>query len=226
MLAYENLKNLEIFSTSKKETIEKLCQCSSVSSYEKGDVLFGEHDKVSSNYIILTGKVIMSRYSEQGQKRTFYILGEGEIVNEVIFEDLPASVECEIYEKAQILAVNKTCLLSLMEGDFGLTMSVMNSLGKKVRRLYRQLKNTVPIKLDKRLAAKLWKLSRDYGIKEEQWTFIDVKISVTELSYMLGTSRESLSRSMKELKTQGMIKWEGKKLYTKSEDLLRYFKKP
>ena len=44
---------------------------------------------------------------------------------------------------------------------------VINSLSMKVRRLYRQIKNATPIKIEKRVAAKLWKLARDYGIEVE-----------------------------------------------------------
>lgn len=37
-----------------------------------------------------------------------------------------------------------------MENDFELTKVVINSLAIKVRRLYRQMKNYVPIKFEKR----------------------------------------------------------------------------
>ena len=51
-----------------------------------------------------------------------------------------------------------------MKQDFKLTEVILYSMSKKIRRLYRQIKNTVPTKMDKRVAAKLWKLSKDYGL--------------------------------------------------------------
>ena len=52
-----------------------------------------------------------------------------------------------------------------MKKDFGLTEIVLNAANRKVRRLYRQLKNTTGVlKVERRVAAKLWKLANDYGV--------------------------------------------------------------
>ena len=84
-----------------------------------------------------------------------------------------------------------------MMNDFELTKIVISSLSIKVRRLYRQLKNSTPIKVEKRVAAKLWKLSKDYGIEVEDGTVIDMNISITYLADMFGAPRETISRALK-----------------------------
>lgn len=99
-----------------------------------------------------------------------------------------------------------------MAGDFELTHIIINSMAKKIRRLYRQLKNTVPIKMDKKLAAKLWKLSRDYGVETKEGTVIDLNISITYLAEMLGSTRETISRCMNNFEKKGMIKFHHKKI--------------
>jgi len=142
----------------------------------------------------------------------------------VVFDDLPVSVVCQAFEKTEIVAFHKDEFLSIMAQDFKLTMNILNSIGRKQRRLYRQLKNTLPIGMEKRLAAKLWKLSKDHGIEEEGWQYIDMNISSTYLSYMLGTSRESVSRAMKVLIDMSAVKWVERKLYVKEDDLLSYYR--
>ncbi len=62
------------------------------------------------------------------------------------FDNLPVSVVCEAFENAHLLRMPKLLFLEIMREDFDLTYNVMCSMGKKQRRLYRQLKNTVPIK--------------------------------------------------------------------------------
>ena len=83
-----------------------------------------------------------------------------------------------------------------MSQDFELTKIVLNEMSKKVRRLYRQMKNVTPIKLEKRVAAKLWKLSKDYGKEVPEGTLIDLDISITYLADMFGSPRESVSRAI------------------------------
>jgi len=41
---------------------------------------------------------------------------------------------------------------------------------------------------------------------------------------MLGTKRETLSRAMKTLQEKDLVKYEGKKIFVKTEKLVRYFK--
>jgi len=189
----------------------------------KGEKLFCEKDKVDKIYIVLSGKVTMYKISEDGQKRVVYILGRGDFINEVIFDNLPASISCEAFEDSYILYFFRNDLLEIMEQDFNFTHIIINSMAKKIRRLYRQLKNTVPIKMDKKLAAKLWKLSRDYGVKTEEGTVIDLSISITYLAEMLGSTRETISRCMKSFEKKGMIKFNHKKIIVIDPEVLSMY---
>ncbi len=110
--------------------------------------------------------------------------------------------------------------LEIMKDDFELSRVIINSLALKVRRLYRQGKNSIPIKVEKRVAAKLWKLSKDYGIEIEEGTLIDLNITVTYLADMFGAPRETISRSLKILKNAGLINSnrEGKEMFYKASD--------
>lgn len=224
-ISLQDIEQVKIFKPLSQETKNRILQLGEVYTYKQKEFLFHEKDKVDCFYAILHGKISMSRYSGWGQKRIFFILGEGELVNEIVFDDLPVSVVAEVFEKAMIIKFNKDDFLSIMRDDFDLTLNIMNSIGKKQRRLYRQLKNTLPIKMDKKLAAKLWKLSRDYGIPKGQWREINLKLTVTSLSYMLGSSRETISRAMTTLINQDIIMWREKKLYVREEELLHYYRR-
>ncbi|WP_319372023.1 Crp/Fnr family transcriptional regulator [uncultured Ilyobacter sp.] len=232
------MKKIPAFSDLEKETLKKLQKTGELFEIKKGNMLFFEKDLVNKIYIIITGKISIFRYSQKAQRRVIYILGDGELVNEVIFDDLPSSVNAEAFEKTLLLKYDKKDLEEIMRSDFQLTKNITNSMGKKVRRLYRQLKNTIPLSLDKKVAAKLWKISKDYGIScnlngyncssftEEctPWTGINFGLTITYLADMLGSSRESVSREMKKMEAKGYIKWEGKKLLVKREELRKFYR--
>ena len=216
---------LPLFDTVNNSTLDLLKSKAFKLKLNKGEMLFYEKQQVDKIYLILSGKVTMYRCSEEGQKRVIYILSDGHFINEVIFDDLPASINCEAFEDSYILCFHKKDLLGIMAGDFELTKIIINSMARKIRRLYRQLKNTVPIKIDKKLSAKLWKLSRDYGVKTKDGTLIDINISITYLADMLGSTRETISRSINSFEKKGMIKFVGKKiLVIDPEELSVYFR--
>lgn len=52
---------------------------------------------------------------------------------------------------------------------------------------------------------------------------IKLNITVTYLSEMLGSSRETISRALKELKNKELIYYEGKKIIIKDRDKLSKF---
>lgn len=241
-ITIEDINSIDAFREIKDESVLKILEMSKKIKLKKGEVLFLEKDKINHFYAILSGKISMYRLSLNGQKRVFFILGSGSLINEVVFDDLPVSVVAEAFEKSEILKINKDDFLLIMEQDFKLTMNILNSIGRKERRLYRQLKNTLPIGMEKKLAAKLWKLSKDYGVEvclnlnnnninnknnqsqDNKWKHIDMNISNTYLSYMLGTTRETISRAMKALQDIDAIIWVNRKLYVREEKLLHYYR--
>lgn len=218
------LKELPLFKEIDDKTINLIKEKIYIKSFKKGEVLFSERQKVDSVYIVLEGKVTTYRLSEKGQKRVIYILNKGEIINEVIFDDFTASINCEGFEDSEIMSIPKVDLLNIMQQDFKLTEIILCSMSKKIRRLYRQIKNTVPTKMEKRVAAKLWKLSKDYGVETEEGTLIDIKINITYLADMMGSSRETISRSIKELEKMDMVKIKQRKFIVNREKLSQYFK--
>ncbi len=226
-LSREMIEHIEVFANIKEVTKDKLAQIGQIKTLKKNEVLFQNLEIISSIYVVVTGKVALLRYCANGQKRVFFILGEGSMINEVVFDEMHVSVDCECFEEAVLLYFDKAQLLEVMKSDFELTLNILNSSGKKQRRLFRQLKNTVQIKIDKKLAAKLWKLAKDHGIQteEEGWKSIQLKFNVTYLSYMMGVPRETISRALSELSDKGFIKWVDKCLWIEEKKILNYYRK-
>ena len=218
------LKRLALFEGIDDKTLDLIRAIVLIKKLKKSQMLFAERQNIDNIYIVLEGKVTLYRLSEKGQKRVIFILNKGEIINEVIFDSLTASISCEAFEDSEIISIPKVDLLNAMQQDFKLTEIVLYSMSKKIRRLYRQIKNTVPTKVDKKVAAKLWKLSKDYGVETEEGVLIDVKISITYLADMLGSSRETISRAVKELEKMDMVKVQNRKFIVNREKLNQYFK--
>lgn len=224
----EELRNIHVFNDLNEDTLRKLSNITRINKYEKGKVLFRDKDTVENIYILLKGKVSLYKFNEKGQKKVIFILGEEDFINEVIVQSTTASINCETIEDSQIMYCNITELLQLMEQDFNLTKVILSSLSLKVRRMYRQFKNTTGVlSIGKRVASKLWKLGRDYGVPLNNGILIDMEISITYLADLFGAQRETISRACKELSELGLIEYSNKKFIIKNEEkLLEYFKTP
>ncbi|WP_024615229.1 Crp/Fnr family transcriptional regulator [Clostridium sp. Ade.TY] len=225
MINLNELRECKKFEGINDSTLNKLCEIGKKVHFKKGQHVFRDKEYIDNVYIVESGKVSLYKLNEAAHKKIIFILGEGHILNEVILERIKSSISCEMFDEGYIYVFDRNNFIKVMSEDFELTKKVINSLSSKVRRLYRQMKNSTPLKIEKRLAAKLWKLSKDYGVECGGETLINLKISITYLSDMFGMPRETISRAIKILEKEGLIRRENKKVIViDREELSNYFK--
>ena len=151
--------------------------------------------------------------THSGKRKILFVLGEGELLNEHVMNSHTPSMYCETISRSTILAIPAAEFVRLMGQDFELTKNIIEAQEKKMWRLSHQLKNTMSsIYLERKLAAKLWKLSRDFGIPTEDGIEIDINMTITFLADMLGVSRETTSRTCSVLIEQGLIRIHRKRI--------------
>ena len=207
-------------------TLAMLASYAGLRRAPRGEHLFYDKEEVRTLYILVEGMAALYKCIGAGEKKVVFVYGPGNALNEVIVNGLPASINCEILQDAQLLCFPIDRMLQAMEQDFGLAKAYMDSMSLKIRRLYRQMKNTSnSIRGDKRIAAKLWKLSQDYGEPCPGGTRIAMELTITYLADMLGSKRETVSRQLKQLADVGLVRYEdGRFLLPDRDALQKYFK--
>lgn len=193
----------------KDVTLKELERCGILLEMKSGQHLYRDKDEVNNVYFVISGMATLYKNNGIGEKKIIFVYGKGSMLNEVVLQDLFESSSCEILKSGIILAFPKKRFIQLMEQDFRLNKAILDSMALKIRRLYRQLKNTTNAMLgEKRLAAKLWKLSRDYGEKTDKGTVVQMDLTITYLADMMGSKRETVSRQLKKLTEKGLIQYE------------------
>lgn len=220
------LYRLSFFQKVTPETIEKLWKKGNIREYPKGHLLIRARDPVRLVYFQLSGKSMVYNLTDQGKRKIIFIWGKGILLNEHVLNEQSASLFCETIEKSRIFAVPLSLFCECMEEDFTLTRAVIELQEQRIRRLGHQLKNTLgSIYMERKLAAKLWKLSRDFGISAPEGVEIDIKLPVTLLADMLGASRETTSRLCSALIDLGLIKIKNRRItITDSEKIVAFYK--
>ena len=202
----EAIASAEIFKALGLETLNDLASFGAFRQFKKGEHVFYDRDSISVVYLVSQGLVSMYKTNFLGEKRVIFILGPGQLIMEGVADKLSTSVNCEAFEDSGLICFNQKKFLAAMKRDFELTKAVMESMSVRTRRLYRQLKNmSGSVRGDKRIAAKLWKLSRDHGLSTEKGVRINLKLSVTCLANMMGAKRETISRQLKVLMDQNLV---------------------
>lgn len=223
-LTADFISRLSIFSNIKGSTLNTLLEKGHILHYSADSSIFFDKDVLPCIYFVLDGTASLYKTHTNGQNKVIFMLSKGDILNESLTDEMPSAINCKAYDDCVILSVYKKDLLEMMQIDFVLTENIINAFSKRIRRLYRQLKNsTSVIKMEKKLAAKLWKLGRDYGVPCEEGVLIDFPITITALADFLGSYRETISRSLKILIQNELIIYKNKYIIIPDPDKLSLF---
>ncbi len=211
-----------------QKTFNFLMNHSIEKEYKKGEFCFRGKEKLSSIYIMVSGRAIIYNLTHNGQRKILYILGKGQILNESVVSKQPSSVFCEVITDSKILQIPANIFLEAMKNDFDFNLAVIKSHERRIWRLSHQLKNTTgSTQMEKKLAAKIWKLARDFGTQTDEGILIAFPITITFLADFLGTPRETASRLCKILSNEGLIRIQKNKqiLVLDAEGLSDFYKK-
>ena len=101
----EEIQDLEIFRDLSDETISKLSEFGELKEYQKGKHVFRDKEIVNRIYIVCSGKVSLYKMNESAQKKIIFILGANQMINDYAIDDLPSSINCEVFETSNILSI-------------------------------------------------------------------------------------------------------------------------
>ncbi|MCL1992249.1 MAG: Crp/Fnr family transcriptional regulator [Spirochaetes bacterium] len=202
----DTLKSIDIFSGVSLAAGGILLQYAHLRTYKKNEYIFRDKEKTDHFYCIVDGTVSLYKLSALMEKRGIFIYGNGATLNEDSIDGKPPSVNACALRNSKLLLIKRIVLREAFTKDPTLFEAFCKSMAMKTRRLYHLMKNTTTnLRGDRRIAAKLWKLSRDFGKETELGTEINFDLSIAMFAEFLGSQRETVSRQVKLLCDSGVI---------------------
>lgn len=175
-------------------------------NYRKGMIIFLEGEPADNLFVIYSGKVKLTVTSEQGQEKIIQIVKQGDILGEVAAFDQGAyPVTAEVMEDAAIGMISADELLKLVQQCPAISLNLLKIMSRRLRQLQRQVKNLALKDAYGRLASRLFKLARDHGNPDEQGVTIGLALTHQDLANFIGTSRETVSRILREFEKANVI---------------------
>lgn len=220
------LYQLDCFKGVGKETLDILWKAGRLENYRKNHMILRAKESIPNIYVQISGKSIIYNLTHLGKRKILFVFGKGTLLNEHVFHSRDASFYCETIEKSTVFAVPSGVFIQCMKNDFLLTKAVLDAQERKMWRLGHQLKNTVgSIYMERKMAAKLWKLARDFGIEKEEGIEIDMNMTITLLADMLGAPRETASKTCKALTDYGLISMKKRRIAIVNSEKMSHFYK-
>lgn len=136
----ELLARVRIFADLAPEALERLADICVEESHPAGTLLFQHGDAGDKLYLILSGRVRISREVPGMGEEALAILGQGDVFGEMsLFDDGPRSADAHIHERCRLLAIPKDRFAELLRTNRDLAHDI---LWATVRILAHRLRQT------------------------------------------------------------------------------------
>jgi CRP-like cAMP-binding protein len=174
---------------------------------EKGTFLFQEGMEAKELYIILSGRVQISKITADGRELSLRICGENDICGELtLFTDNPKYLlSAKVIEDGEIVAIRKDLLENEIFQNSTLAFEFMKWMSDHFRKTQTKFRDLVLNGKRGALFSTLIRMSNSYGVQQKNGILIDLPLTNQELANFCGTSRESTNRILSELKRDNII---------------------
>ena len=233
-ITLRELEKMDFFKEIPKDILQNLLNESKVVSYKKKEVIFHSRSRTKTVYFVYSGEVMLYNLTKHGNRKVIFILGKGRLLNQSIVSKKPNALFCEAACPVQVIEIAEKQFLQLMEQSHALTRAVLREYERNLWRMGHQLKNTTGnMQMERKIAAKLWKLGRDiivagsavFGVDTEDGVMIDIDLTITLMADLVGAPRENVSRACKVLTDRGLIRYGNKRFILIDFDGLAKFYK-
>lgn len=182
--------------------------------YPRNSIIINEGDISDSVYFILEGKVKVYLSDDDGKEVVLNTQGPGEYFGELaLLDKAPRSASVITTEKTMLSLITKTDFSDCISKHPDIAIRIMHALVKRLRGLTDDVKSLALMDVYGRVARALLKLAEP----QNGQLIIKDKLTHQDIADRVGSSREMVTRIMKDLRTGGYIQVDGKQTIIKEK---------
>jgi len=213
----ETLRKCRYFEDVGDEILAEIGRGMNLYTYAAGENVFWEGEPGKGLYIIKRGSVKLFKVSQQGREMVINVLDAGESFNEVpVFDENTNPVNVAVLENSQIWIVAADSIRASLYKYPEVTRAVILNLSKNLRMLVGKVEELSFYQVTTRLARLLINLPEDQLLGEAS-----IRLTRDDLAARLGTVREVVARSLKELQRSGAVQVSRRKIEISDRERLK-----
>ena len=200
------LRKLSLFKDLSDAEMKELEPYCSTSTFRKKETIFSEGEPPEWFYLVLSGKVKITKLSHEGKEVILEVISPTDIFGGVaVIKGFPYPANAIAMEDAEVLKISRKNLLRLVDRFPNLMYCMAMQMGERMKSSYDSLKNIALERVEARIAALLLKLAGKVGVESKHGTVIDMRLTKQDVADMVGTTVETSIRTFSKFKKQGLV---------------------
>ncbi|MSR84508.1 MAG: Crp/Fnr family transcriptional regulator [Candidatus Latescibacteria bacterium] len=213
------LRQVSLFRRLDETQLQVLASLVVERSFAKGELIILAEAEGDALFVIEQGQVKVGLIHEDGREVILSFLGPGEVFGELaLLDNKPRSATVTATAPTSLLVLYRADFLRLLLGTPQIAVSLLEELAERLRRTDQQLEGLALFNVASRLAKTLLRLALERGVEVAEGYALEVPPTHQQLANMTGSTRETVSRVLKQLESQGYIaRHEGQILILREE---------
>jgi CRP-like cAMP-binding protein len=177
-------------------------------SYPKGSVILFQNDPGDSLFVLRSGRVKVVLIAEDGREVILGILGVGAHFGELsLIDNQPRSAHVIAMEDSSLLVLRREDFRRRVEESPSVAWSLLNELSRRLRQADEKIGSLVLLDVPGRIARMLLNAADEGGSEK-----IEKALTHQTIAHVIGASRETVSRAMREFQDSGWINTERRRI--------------
>jgi CRP/FNR family cyclic AMP-dependent transcriptional regulator len=183
------------------QLVQAIAETGDIRSFPAKAIIINEGDRSDSLYIILSGKVKVYSASESGKEVIFNLHGPGDYIGEMSLDGEPRSASAMTLEPTTCSVVSGNQLREFIARHPDFAIHLIYKLIRRARVASENLKSLALLDVYGRIARLLLELAEADGDK----MVIKQKLTHQDIADRVGSSREMVTRILKDLAAGGYL---------------------
>lgn len=195
------LGSVPLFGGLDRTELQRFAELTREKYYPKGSVILFENDVGDALYVVRAGRVKVVLVGEDGREVILGVLGVGQHFGELaLIDDQPRSAHVIAMDDANLLVLRREDFRRRVEASPAVAWALLSELSRRLRRADEKIGGLVLLDVPGRIARLLLDLSEQSGSPT-----IEKALTHQTIAQMIGASRETVSRAMKEFQDAGWV---------------------
>lgn len=201
------LSEFSLFRELDKPEIDKIVEISISREWNKGSHVFLQDEPLENVYFIYDGKVKIYKTDVNGKEQIVSILKKGDMFPHVgFFRKGGYPAFSEVLENAILVVVPIIQFERVLIDNPELCIKVFKVLGEKIVDLQERLESQILNNTYQQIIKLLIRLGREHGQRlDDGRILLKGEFTNRDLANMIGTTRETVSRTLTKLKKENLI---------------------
>jgi CRP/FNR family transcriptional regulator, cyclic AMP receptor protein len=176
-------------------------------TYPRRSFILRRGERTEALYIILAGRAKVVIDDGEGREVNLTTIGPSEFFGEMsLIDEKPRSASVEAVEVCEVLYLSRQAFMVCLKDNFDVAMLMLRSLVSRLRNANDKIATLALVDVHGRVARLIMEEAK---LVDGRWI---IEIGPEEMARTVGASREMVSRVLKEMRENGLIRRDRRKI--------------